>query len=178
MKSKNIYWIDKKIKKKILTLNIIRSTFNLFIWSFYSPKRIHVLIIFTKLTKWQIACVVFTNYDNLPKAEVWTLKSTRWTLWIKNCMNNKSCMHLQVALSIKLGTVSFRTGSSTLTGEEKSEQPRPSELMGTQLDPLLSECSLRRTNKHNNHNYSLINIDFLNILKYLKRVNTSTVVFI
>ena len=41
---------------------------------------------------------------------------------------------------MRLGMAGLRTGSSTLTGEEKSEQARPSELMGT--DPLLTECSL------------------------------------
>lgn len=54
-------------------------------------------------------------------------------------------MYLQLAVSIKLGTVGFRIGSSTLTGEENSEQPKPSELMGTPLDPQLSECSLKNT---------------------------------
>lgn len=54
-------------------------------------------------------------------------------------------MYLQLAISIKLGTMGFRIGSATLTGEEKPEQPRPSELMGTLLEPLLSECSLKNT---------------------------------
>ena len=47
---------------------------------------------------------------------------------------------LPVVECMRLGMAGLRTGSSTLTGEEKSEQARPSELMGT--DPLLTECSL------------------------------------
>lgn len=42
---------------------------------------------------------------------------------------------------IRLVIIGLRIGSSMLTGEDKLEQPRPSELMG--IDPLLSECSLK-----------------------------------
>jgi len=42
---------------------------------------------------------------------------------------------------IKVDTTGLRTGSSVLVGEEKSEQPRPSELIGT--EPLLRERWLK-----------------------------------
>lgn len=47
---------------------------------------------------------------------------------------------LPVADVVILGNNGLRTGSSMLTGEEKSEQPRPSELMG--IDPSLPVPSL------------------------------------
>lgn len=48
--------------------------------------------------------------------------------------------HLPVVDFSKLGIKGLCTGSSTLTGEEKSEQPRPSELTG--IDPSLRLHSL------------------------------------
>ncbi len=66
------------------------------------------------------------------------------------CVHSFLCYscYLLLVECIKVDTSGLRTGSSVLTGEEKSEQPRPSELIGT--EPLLTECSLKTHTNHRN----------------------------
>ncbi len=67
-----------------------------------------------------------------------------------------SC-YLLLVECIKVDTSGLRTGSSVLTGEEKSEHPRPSELIGT----LLCECSLKTHTNHLNCSIKVLNLVWL-----------------